>query len=657
MTVRTDACFLRIGRNAKLFGLGAAWFGLASCAWGQNDNPVAETSRFVALPIEELLRTEVSSVLKHSSELSEAPAAITVIRREDVERLAATNLPDLLRVVPGLQVAQIDGNKWAISSRGFNGFFSGKLLVLVDGRSVYNSIYSGVFWDVQDIPFDNIDRIEVIRGPGAALWGANAVNGVINIVTRAAQQTIGGQIVVQAGNLDKGSANARLGIQTEEGTAIRLYGQDRNRNEMELASGRPPGDTTRNTRVGFRADSAPTPSQWMISGEAYEGQSGGAPYPQATTQDTRGHHLLSRLTERLGEGSSLHVLAYADHAWRRELVTGSTLEQGVLNLDFQHTLDLNAAHRIVWGGGWRQYHFESQASAKLAFVPANSRRNVSHLFAQDEWVLLPEKLTLVAGTRLEADSHYPLEWQPNLRLAWTPTPRQTFWTSLAQATRAPNQYETTIRFVDVGKIPAPVHGNPNFQPERELSLELGWRVQISPLLSSDLAIFQTRYRHLQTIQFDKTNSVPGYPLTYLSTGKGMTHGLEWALDWQAANSWQLRSGLTFYGEKLAFETAPTPGAAVSYLGSYPNRQVFVRSLWDINERQRLDLTWRAVSAGWVPGYGTLDGRWTWRLFNKTDLSIVGRNLVGPLHREYSRQPFFQETWISRELMAQVSWSL
>lgn len=636
--------------------LAAILLGAAPLAWGQ-DGTSQEASRFVSLPVEELLKTEVSSVLKHSSDLSDAPAAITVIRHEDIERLAATNLADLLRVVPGLQVAQIDGNKWAISARGFNGFFSGKLLVLVDGRSVYNSIYSGVFWDAQDIPFDNIERIEVIRGPGAALWGSNAVNGVINIVTHSAQQTIGGHVQIQAGNLDHGSSNVRRGSQAEDGTAWRVYGQSRNRDEMQLNSNRSPGDTTRAQRVGFRADSAPGNRQWMLSGEAYEGQSGGAPYPQATTQDTRGHHLLGRLTEHLGSGSTFQALAYVDHSWRRELVTGSVLEQDVMNLELQQTLDLNQSHRMVWGGGWRQYRFDSQGSAKLSFVPPSSQRSVSNLFVQDEWTLVPEKLTLVAGTRLESDSHYALEWQPNLRLVWTPDPRQSFWTSLAQAARAPNVYETTIRYVDAGKIPAPVHGNPDFLPERELSLEFGWRIQVTPQLSSDLALFQTRYRNLQTIQLDTKQSVAGYPLTYLNNGKGLTRGLEWALDWQVNNSWQLRSGLSFYGERLDFEAPAGAGSAVSYQGSFPNRQAFLRSLWDIDHRQRLDLTWRAVSARWVPGYGTIDGRWSWRFDNKTDFALIGRNLVGPLHREYSRQPFFQETWITREIMAQVSWSL
>lgn len=631
--------------------------GAAGCSWAQDTTNVSDLDRFITMPVEELLKTEVSSVLKHNSELSDAPAAITVIRREDMERLAATNVADLLRVVPGLQVAQIDGNKWAISTRGFNGFFSGKLLVLVDGRSVYNSIYSGVFWDVQDLPFDIIDRIEVIRGPGAALWGSNAVNGVINIVTRSAQQTTDSQLSTSWGNLDSGSGYARWGLQFQNGTAVRMYSQYRDRKQMELASGLPPGDTTQASRIGLRADSTPGPSQWMISGDIFSGESGGAPYPLATSQDTRGNHLLGRWTERLSEGSSLQILAYTDHAWRRELVTGSTLEQNVLNLDMQHTVDVVPGHRLVWGGGWRQYRFQSQPSAKLAFVPASSNRNISHLFIQDEWTLAPEKLTLVAGTRIEADSHYPLEWQPNVRLIWTPSNRQTFWTSLAQATRAPNLYETTIRFVDVGKIPAPVHGNPYFQPERELSLEAGWRIQLSSNLSSDLAIYQTRYRHLQTIQIDMTGAVPGYPLTYLSSGKGMTHGLEWAMDWQAANSWQLRGGFTYYGEKLGFETTPTPSAAVSYKGSFPTRQAFLRSLWDLDQRQRLDVTWRGVSAGLAPGYGTFDARWSMRLGRNYDFAIIGRNLTGPLHREYSRQPFFQETWISREIQAQIAWKL
>ena len=612
--------------------------------------------------IEALLGTEVSSVLKHASGLADAPAAITVLRREDIERLGATTLPDVLRTVPGLAVAQIDGNKWAIGARGLNGFFSSKLLVLIDGRSIYNSTFAGVFWDAHDIPLNHIARIEVIRGPAGVLWGSNAVNGIINIVTRPAQETAGGRLTVAAGNVERWSTDLRFGASSES-AAWRVYARHREREDWQPGA----GDSVRAERVGFRADSHPGSTSWMLAGDAYQGRSGGAPYPQATTDDIKGEHILGRLIHRLSGASTLQLQAYYDHAWRRDLGVGSVLDEEVVDFELQHNMALSPEHRITWGSGVRQYRFNSTGSAKLAFVPGQRTTTVSNLFLQHEWRLLPRELLVVTGLRTESLPDQGPQWQPNLRAVWTPTPRHALWAAYGKAVRAPNKVETAIRYCGPlgsnaacvpppgsgGNVP-PVFGNPSFGPEKVASLEAGWRARLSSNLASDIAIYRNRYQRLETIEL-----APGLRnFSYYNHGRGSTTGLEWALDWQAADYWQLRGGLTFYRERLELEQAPaTPGSLISFSHAFPNRQAFLRSLWDITPRHRLDLTLRGVgpmAQRGVSGYGTADFRWTWRYARGQEFSLIGRNLGGPGHREIADQPFFLESRARREVFGSVA---
>lgn len=607
-------------------------------------------------PLEALLATEVSSVLKHPSGLVDAPAAVTVLRRDDIERLGAATLPDLLRVVPGLAVAQIDGNKWSVASRGFGGFFSTKLLVLIDGRSIYNSTFAGVFWDAYDIPLDDIARIEVIRGPAGVLWGSNAVNGVINIVTRSAHETQGTRLATAAGNIERQQVELRHGG-SGEAAAWRLYAKTRERGDLRLPGDESPGDSTRSERVGFRIDSAVGGADsWMLGGDAYRGRSGGAANPLPTTDELSGEHLLARLERRPTATSSLQLQAYADHSWRRDVASGSVLDETVFNLDFQHDVELSPAHRLTWGSGWRQYRFASTGSGKLAFVPASRISAVGNVFIQDEWSLLPRELLLVAGLRAEHLPEHGVQWQPNLRLAWTPSDTQTFWLASGKAARAPNKVDTSLRYNGAfgSTGPASVVGNPGFLPEEIVSLEAGWRTRIGPRLASDLAIYRNRYRRLDSIEYVPATG----QVSYFNHGRGSTEGLEWSLDWQASEDWQLRGGLTFYREDLSFAQPPASSAAVLALqDSFPNRQMFVRSLWDISAAHRLDLTVRGVGPlkrDHVPGYVTADLRWNWKLDRRLEFSLIGRNLGGPAHREIGDQPFFQETYSRREVIGILS---
>lgn len=615
----------------------------------------ADETSLENLPLESLLQTEVTSVLRHASALADTPAAMTVLRREDIAQLGAQTLPDLLRTVPGLHVAQIDNNRWAVAARGFNGFFGSKLLVLIDGRSIYNAVFSGVFWDAYDIPLENIDRIEVIKGPGAAMWGSNAVNGIINIVTQSAHDTAGTQLGLSTGSSQRYRASARIGESGEQG-AWRVYAQQQARRASLAQPGRDnPADDSRGVRAGFRADSPlGQHQQWMLNGEVYDAYSGGPAYPLSTSNNLNGYHLLGRYGETHA-GQSWQVQSYLDHSWRQEPAIGSVLQQDMLDLDAQQMLELNDRHKLTWGGGWRQYRFQSTNSNKLAFVPAQSDRSIGNLFVQDEITLLPRTLEAVLGLRAEQSSGKPLEWLPSLRLLWHPAAQHTLWFASGRAIRAANLVDTQLRFNGPGfSQPATqINGNPEARPERVESLELGWRGQFSDRLGSDLALYQNHYRDLQSISINSSNTA----LSYYNQAYGITQGLEWALDYQVNNNWQLRGGYTLYREDLKLTSEAPANTWIAYRNSFPTRQLFLRSLWELSPAQRLDVTVRAVSPirDGVSGYVTSDWRWSTRLRRQLDFNLIGRNLGGPKHREMGDQPYFLETRVQPEILANLIW--
>jgi iron complex outermembrane recepter protein len=623
------------------FGLAAFCllaFSIASSAQETDEAPLEQLS------LEELLHTEVSSVLKHASDLTDAPAATTVIRREDIERSAATSLPDLLRTVPGLAVARIDGNRWAISARGFNGFFGSKLLIMIDGRSIYNSIYSGIFWDANDIPLDNISRIEIVRGPVAALWGSNAINGVINIVTRSAQETVGGNAEMLVGSRERLRSTVRGGGHGE-GSAWRVYVQSGRSGETELASGNKAGDTAYTDRVGFRADSAPDLDSWMLTGEAYEGKSGGAPYPEPTDTRQNGYHLLGRRIWQLDGSAQLQLQTYFDHAWRQELANDSVLRQDVYDIEAQYSDDIADSHHLSLGSGWRQYSFTSNSSSKLAFVPGDVTQQIANVFVQDEWSLRPN-LQLISALRLETIPRQGVAWQPSLRAVWTVSPRNTLWTAASRAVRSTNMVETRIHFTGPGVGGTTAIGNLDFEPEEAESLEAGWRSRLSARVNSDLSLYTSRHRLLQTIEPISANEV-----SYFNHGRGNTAGLEWALDYQANDIWQLRGGLTLYRESLSFSEAVPAGSLISFQSAFPSRQLFVRSLWDLGNHEHFDITLRGVGpmhARGVTGYGAVDLSWGMRPLRNLGVTFNVRNLFSPKHVELADQPYFLETIVEPE---------
>jgi len=419
------------------------------------------------LPLERLMDVSVVSASRKSQSLSEVSSAVFVINQEDIRHSGATTIPDLLRMVPGVQVASIDGNSWAVSIRGFNGTFANKLLVMIDGRSVYTPLYGGVFWDVQDTMLENIERIEVIRGSGSTMWGANAVNGVINIITKNAQDTEGGMLTGLTGNHDNGTLAARYGAALGDSTNYRLYLKQIDRGDTFSDT---PGarDYFRVTRGGFRIDSAPSSSlNLTLQGDAYgghEGNTAGIPtfsFPYRgllrETAGLFGANILSRLDWLQSEASKFSLQLYYDRTAR---TTDLAKEyRDTADFDLQHNLRLNDTHEITWGAGYRFLHDHTPGSATFSLTPESRSDSLLNLFAQDEITLLPDTLRFTLGSKLEHSEFSGWELEPSAKLSWTPAKGYSLWASVSRSVRTPTRGEQDANIALI-VTPAPPPGSP-----------------------------------------------------------------------------------------------------------------------------------------------------------------------------------------------------
>jgi len=429
---------------ATLFSLGT---GLKSSLAVENN----QLQDLTELSLEELMNIEITSVSKKAEKFSQAPAAIYVITSEDIKRSGATSLPELLRMVPGVEVARINSNAWAISVRGFNGRFANKLLVLIDGRSVYTPTFSGVFWDEQDLLLEDIERIEVIRGPGGTLWGANAVNGVINIITKKAKDTQGFFSTVTYGNIEKPTVGMRFGSKLGKDLYYRVYGKYFKRDSFEDIYGNDAGDEWEVGRGGFRADYSKGKDSFMVEGNVYKGETGenlnisSRLYPK--TDDLQGGNLLCRWARKFSEKSDISLQMYYDHVERSQeyqmpSVTGGLQKETfkmklqTYDLDFQHRFFLGDKNEIVWGTGVRLIKDKYQNTPHLAILPDSKWMHIYSGFVQDEIHLIPEKFSLILGSKFEHNSFTGFEYQPNLRLLYFPKKEHTIWAAISRAVRA-----------------------------------------------------------------------------------------------------------------------------------------------------------------------------------------------------------------------------
>ncbi len=468
------------------------------------------------MTIEDLMNLQVTSASKKEESLSQTAAAIYVITQEDIRRSGMGSIPDLLRMVPGLDVAQLDVSSWAVSSRGFNAGNANKMLVLIDGRVVYTPTFAGVLWDQQDVVLDDIDRIEVIRGPGASLWGANAVNGVINITTKKADETQGGLIVTEGGNQELTSTTAQYGGPTKNG-AYRVFAKYFDQLPNAETATTDANDARNMLHGGFRTDIQFSPKDsFTLQGDLLEGHGGHTDAGVVALQPFQfgdietwtkvdGGNLLGRWERKLSSTSDVSLLAYYDQYDRTDSLIGEHRRTG--DIDFQHHILVRDRNDIVWGAGILYTTNWDEGSFNLSFNPATSNDRLLKSFLQDEILLKRDRLRLTVGLRIEDDSYAGPQVMPDVRLLWTPTLRQAFWLAASRSVRSPARTDHDLRvnvagFVGPGGIPliVTVFGNPQIVSEIALSYQAGYRAQLSRKFSTDVAVFHTNYSGLLGVQ-------------------------------------------------------------------------------------------------------------------------------------------------------------
>jgi iron complex outermembrane receptor protein len=621
------------------------------------------------LSVEELADIDVTSVSKYPEKVSEAAAAVAVLTSEDIERSGVTNIPDALRLVPGLDVAQVDAHTWAISSRGFNDTFANKLLVLIDGRTVYTPLFSGVFWEIQDTLLDDIDRIEVVRGPGATLWGANAVNGVINVITKSARDTQGLLVSTGGGTEDRDFFNVRYGVKIDDDTFARVYFKYFDRDSSVLPDGTDTHDSWNMFRGGFRFDSEPSSeNSFTLQGDIYNGNQDEIysvptttfPFAGAivSTDQVSGGNLLGRWTHTFAPESQLTLQAYYDRTERETPIFGERRDTG--DIDLQDRFDWGDRQKIIWGLGFRVTHAEIKNSLNVSMFPPNRTLNLYSAFVQDEILIVPYRLHLTLGSKFEHNDFTGFEIQPSARALWTPGHNQTIWGSISRAVRTPSEAESDIRLNPAGAPPgfATIHGNPDMESEKLIAYELGYRVQPIDQLKLDLTGFYNDYDDLRTLEPLR----PGLDLSSKIENKsfGETYGVEVSATAQLTRQWRVQGSYTYFDALLHGEpSSRDTSTEKTDEGSSPHNQFSIRSLLDLGWNIQFDSTLRYVDvlpAPKVPSYITLDLRLAWSPRKDLEVAIVGRNLVDDRHVEFA--PTFigtQKTDVERSVYGMVVW--
>jgi iron complex outermembrane receptor protein len=606
------------------------------------------SSALADLGIEELMNVSVTSVSKKAEPLADAASAISVITQEDLQRSGAKSIPEALRLVPGMDVAQLSASSWAISARGFQGEFANKLLVLMDGRSVYTPSFSGVFWDVQDTLMEDIERIEVIRGPGAAVWGANAVNGVVNIITKGSQETQGGLATLSGGSELNVAAAGRYGGKINDEAFYRIYGKYDLYDHLDHSSTSNSDDGWNVIRSGFRVDWLPTEAvTGTLQGDTYYGEGD-------DQTEVEGGNVLGRWTRTLSETSQLSVQAYYDRTFRD--TTMKVESRDTADLDIQHNFAWGERQSIVWGG---EYQFTSDhlyghstgsdGGNSMSFDPDRLDANTFSAFVQDTVSLIQDRLALTLGSKIEHNDYTGMEYQPSVRLAWKPTHRQTVWGAISRAVRTPNRYDTASTPREGG---GGLTGNPDLLSEVLWAYELGYRIEPTSSLSIDLATFFNDYDRLVGIVSESDSSSPtsgGGPTsgsssagdkgedgvsTFKNNIPGYSYGGEISLTWKPVYNWRLTA---FYSYIHGVFDVPESTRSVVTLDA-PQNQVGLRSSLDLGRNWQFDVVGRFVDE-WrsqdVPAYFTCDARLAWSPSPRLQISLVGQNLVEDYHREAS----------------------
>jgi iron complex outermembrane recepter protein len=613
---------------------------------GAQTNPLPSAAEFKKLTLEELMNLEVTIVTRGEGKFAAAPSALQVVTGEDIQRSGATSIPEALRLAPNLHVAQLNASQWAITARGFNNTLANKLLVMIDGRTVYTPLFAGVFWDVQNTFLPDVDRIEVVSGPGASLWGANAVNGVINIVSRHSKHTQGLLVEGAAGTFLQNYAAIRYGGSPGSNVFFRVYGQRFDRNETLLPNGRGGGTDWDMTQGGFRMDWNPSEADIVtFQGDVYSGHVNRPTLTENITVD--GQNLLGRWSRTLHDQSDIIIQTYFDRTWRHIPGTGSE-DLKTYDIDFQHRFPLGARNTVTWGAGYRLMQDDVTSGAALAVIPEDRNMQLFSGFLQDAIALIPDRLTLILGSKLEHNDFSGFEIQPSARIAWTPDPRHTIWAAVSRAVRSPTRIDR--EFFSPPNPPHVLAGGENFDSEKVLAYELGYRAHPSDRLLVSVATFYNDYDDLRSQEMTPSG------LVFKNGLEGESWGVELAAEFAAAEWWRLRGGYTYFEKELWEKPGHTDVIGTINVRNDPKHQVLLQSTMNLPHNVSLDWVARYVSRlpmPEVPDYFTFDVRLAWRPKPNLELSIVGQNLWDDQHPEFGPRSTRQE--IPRSVYGKVAW--
>ncbi len=660
---------------------------LAACtALAQESKPTGSdpssspgTQDLTRLSLEDLMNVEVTSVARQRQKIADAPAAVYVIGQEDIRRSGMTSIPELLRLAPGLDVGRINANQWAISARGFNTPYASHLLVLQDGRTLYNPLFSGVFWDVQDYILQDLQQIEVVRGPGATLWGSNAVNGVINITSKSARDTQGGLVDMRT-STEEDLAAVRYGGRIDENTWYRVYAKYRSIDDMDFATGGNAEDGSDDFRSGFRIDRQATEQDTLtLQGDLYNMGSGrnmhmpSALPPLDSVQNSRGNNsggnILGRWQHVTSDKSDFALQLYYDRTDRG----GDDLQYGqdTFDIDFQHRFALDGRQQIIWGAGFCFLSDSTDDTTLISFDPHSRDTYVASAFVQDNISLVPDRLHLFLGSKFEQNSYTGFEIQPSARLLWTPDAQNSVWAAVSRAVRTPNRFEedarVTLAKVSTGTGPSAsvdMFGNQDLRSEKLMAYELGYRVQPGKRWSVDLAGFYNDYDDLHGSNGGAmyiSGSPPQLVIpVYRNNGvSAETWGAEISTTAVVTDSWRVAASYTWLQVQAHSKDGVTPTQETDRENQSPHNQFQLRSYFDITRNLEFNAALFYVdnlSALDVPAYTRLDVGLTWRPVKNLDLSAGVQNLLDNRHNEYSGGSQGQITdEIGRNVWAEMVW--
>lgn len=635
-----------------------------------------QSQDLTALSLEDFMNIEVTTVRKSSEKIARTAAAVFVITREDIRRSGASNLPEVLRLAPGVHVAQISGTSWAIGIRGFNNIYSNKLLVMIDGRTIYNALLSGVLWSEDIVMLDDVERIEVIRGPGATMWGANAVSGVINIITRNAKDTEGGLAAVSAGNFDQVNARLRYGQKLGRNGAWRAWTQYSRLGQTPLMPG-PSGLVPWSAmRGGVRLDWARDRESVLVEGEVQRDTAetlptaAGGAAPRAVDSGATSGYVMARWDHTTRRGDQIRAQIYENE----DALNGGTFTARIhtLDLDVQDTIPLSHGHQLMIGGGGRWNRIETVGTPQFQFEPANATYRIFNAFAQDEWELVKDRLLLTVGAKLERYTMAGSALEPTVRVAWTPAKRQTYWFSASRAVRTPAHTDYSVRVpIELPGLPFGLllMGSDQFRPEVLRALDAGARFQPSPRWAIDLAVFRDWYGLLHSYRISLPGgadlppgmggSAPFFLPAVTSNGlNGLNQGGEATVEYDVRPGWRLSGNYSFLSGGTSFRPGFDATNSFAFPDYTPKHDWRLRSSWDFRRVWEVDLTFSRVGAlgrGALPAHSQVDCRIGRKLGEFAELSISGRNLLRPYQQEFVGQLIYPAGLVPRSVEAGVRW--